>query len=294
MKGNLKYFIREGVGNMFSHGFMSFAAIGITVACLLIMGTFSLVSYNAGVNLKDLQKENAVLAFVDEGLTEEQARALQGQVEQAAGVSDVTFVTREQARDTYVAQYDQDDLYSDLSPEIFRHRFVVRLDSPDDLQKTVQELENIPGIARVRADEAISNGFLTLRNVAGVISVALIAVLLVVSVFIISNTIKLTTFDRRDEIAIMKMVGATDGFIRWPFVFEGLTIGLFGAVIAFGLQWLLYAAIARGIAGSDTLQLLRVVGFDKIWLPVAAVFLIVGILVGIGGSLTAIRKFLRV
>ena len=92
----------------------------------------------------------------------------------------------------------------------------------------------------------------------------------------------------------MKMVGATDGFIRWPFVFEGLTIGLFGAVIAFGLQWLLYAAIARGIAGSDTLQLLRVVGFDKIWLPVAAVFLIVGILVGIGGSLTAIRKFLRV
>ena len=294
MKGNLKYFIREGVGNMFSHGFMSFAAIGITVACLLIMGTFSLVSYNAGVNLKDLQKENAVLAFVDEGLTEEQARALQGQVEQAAGVSDVTVVAREQARDTYVAQYDQDDLYSDLSPEIFRHRFVVRLDSPDDLQKTVQALENIPGIARVRADEAISNGFLTLRNVAGVISVALIAVLLVVSVFIISNTIKLTTFDRRDEIAIMKMVGATDGFIRWPFVFEGLTIGLFGAVIAFGLQWLLYAAIARGIAGSDTLQLLRVVGFDKIWLPVAAVFLIVGILVGIGGSLTAIRKFLRV
>ena len=294
MKGNLRYFIREGVGNMFSHGFMSFAAIGITVACLLIMGTFSLVSYNAGVNLKDLQKENAVLAFVDEGLTEEQACALQGQVEQATGVSDVTFVTREEARDTYVAQYDQDDLYSDLSPEIFRHRFVVHLDSPDDLQKTVQALENIPGIARVRADEAISNGFLTLRNVAGVISVALIAVLLVVSVFIISNTIKLTTFDRRDEIAIMKMVGATDGFIRWPFVFEGLTIGLFGAVIAFGLQWLLYAAIARGIAGSDTLQLLRVVGFDKIWLPVAAVFLIVGVLVGIGGSLTAIRKFLRV
>jgi len=132
------------------------------------------------------------------------------------------------------------------------------------------------------------------RNVATVVCVALIAILFVVSVFIISNTIKLTTFDRRDEIAIMKMVGATDGFIRWPFVYEGLLIGLMGAVIAFGLQWLLYEAISKGIAGSDTLQLLRVVSFRKIWGPVAGVFGLVGILVGVGGSLTAIRKFLRV
>lgn len=88
-----------------------------------------------------------------------------------------------------------------------------------------------------------------MRNVASLISIALIAVLLVISVFIISNTIKLTTFDRRDEIAIMKMVGATDGFIRWPFVYEGLLIGLMGAVIAFGLQWLLYEAISRALPG---------------------------------------------
>ena len=109
-----------------------------------------------------------------------------------------------------------------------------------------------------------------------------------------SNTIKLTTFDRRDEIAIMKMVGATDGFIRWPFVYEGLLLGLIGAAVAFGLQWLLYAAVSQGIANSDTMQLLRVVDFRQIWAPVAAVFAGVGILVGVGGSLTAIRKFLRV
>lgn len=162
------------------------------------------------------------------------------------------------------------------------------------MQQVVSDLEATPGIVKVRADETISNGFLTVRNVASLISIALIAVLLVISVFIISNTIKLTTFDRRDEIAIMKMVGATDGFIRWPFVYEGLLIGLMGAVIAFGLQWLLYEAISKGIAGSDTLQLLRVVSFRKIWGPVAGVFGLVGILVGVGGSLTAIRKFLRV
>lgn len=294
MKGNFGYFFREGSRNMFSHGFMSFAAIGITVACLLIMGTFSLVAYNADYNLKNLQKENAILAFIDESLSDEDARALQSKVEAVSNVGDVTFVSREEARDSYVAQYDEDDLYADLDAGIFRHRFVVHLQDENSLAETAEALRQVDGIAKVRADEAISQGFITARNVAGVISVALIAILLVVSVFIISNTIKLTTFDRRDEIAVMKMVGATNGFIRWPFVFEGLLIGLFGAMIGFGLQWLLYNAISTGIAGSDTLQILRVVSFEKIWWPVAAVFLLTGVLVGIGGSLTAIRKFLRV
>ena len=294
MRHNFGYFIREGVGNMFSHGFMSFAAIGITVACLLIMGTFSLVAYNANENLKDLQRENAVLAFVDENLTDEEAMALQSQLEKLPNVSDCTFVSREEARDSYVEQYDEDDLYSDLDPEIFRHRYVLHLKDLDDMAQTSQALQNVEGIVKIRADEDISNGFLTMRNIAGVISITLIAILLIVSVFIISNTIKLTTFDRRDDIAIMKMVGATNGFIRWPFVYEGLLLGLLSAAFAFGLQWLLYRAIMEGIENSDTLQLLRIVPFDKIWKPVAVAFGGVGIVVGVGGSLTAIRRFLRV
>ena len=100
-----------------------------------------------------------------------------------------------------------------------------------------------------------------MRNVATVVCVALIAILFVVSVFIISNTIKLTTFDRREEIAIMRMVGATNGFIRWPFVYEGFMLGLLGAVIAFFLQWALYAAVARGVDTNDTLQLIQVIPF---------------------------------
>ena len=135
---------------------------------------------------------------------------------------------------------------------------------------------------------------MTVRNIAGVISIALIAVLLIVSIFIISNTIKLTTFDRKEEIAIMKMVGAIDGFVRWPFVYEGLLLGLVSALVAFGFQWVLYRAIMQGIENSATLQLLRITPFEQIWLPVAVAFGVVGIFVGIGGSLTAIRKFLRV
>ena len=279
---------------MFSHGFMSFAAVGVTVACLLIMGTFSLVAYDLNENLKDLQKENAVLAFVDESLDDHQAKAIQPKLESLNGVADCTFVSREEARDSYVAHYDEDDLYSDLEAEIFRHRYVIHLTDLTKIDQLKKDLMTVEGVVKVRADEAISDGFITMRNIAGVLSAALIAILMVVSIFIMSNTIKLTTFDRRDEIAVMKMVGATDGFIRWPFVFEGLLLGIIGAVVAFVLQWLLYIGMVKGVSNSDTLQLLRMVPFDQIWAPVAVVFVAVGILVGVGGSLTAIRKFLRV
>ena len=294
MRHDFKFFIREGEGNMFSHGFMSFAAIGITVACLLIMGTFTLVAYNANVNLADLQQENAVLAFVDDALTEQEARALQTKIENVDNVADCTFMSRDEAKENYIARYDGDELYGDLPADVFRHRYIIHVTDPDRIMETKTAVEQVEGIAKARADQAVAEGFTTARNVAGIISIALIAILLLVSVFIISNTIKLTTFDRRDEIAIMKMVGATNGFIRWPFVYEGMLLGLFSAVIAFGLQWLLYTAVARGIGTSDTLQILTVVPFLRIWKPVALVFLGAGILVGVGGSLTAIRRFLRV
>ena len=294
MRHDFKFFIREGAGNMFSHGFMSFAAIGITVACLLIMGTFTLVAYNANVNLADLQQENAVLAFVDDALTEQEARALQTKIENVDNVADCTFMSRDEAKENYIARYDGDELYGDLPADVFRHRYIIHVTDPDRIMETKTAVEQVEGIAKARADQAVAEGFTTARNVAGIISGARIAILLLVSVFIISNTIKLTTFDRRDEIAIMKMVGATNGFIRWPFVYEGMLLGLFSAVIAFGLQWLLYTAVARGIGTSDTLQILTVVPFLRIWKPVALVFLGAGILVGVGGSLTAIRRFLRV
>lgn len=293
-KHDFGYFFHEGLSNMFSHGFMSFAAIGITVACLLIMGTFTLVAVNADANLKQAEQDNEILAFVDDSYTEAQAKALQKKLEAVDNVASVTFISREEAMQSFISEHPDEEYFQDLDPNILRDRFAIKVKELKLQSQTVELIKAIPGIGGINAYAELTNGFITVRNIATVICLTLIAVLFVVSMFIISNTIKLTTFDRRDEIAIMKMVGATDGFIRWPFVYEGLLIGLMGAVIAFGLQWLLYEAISKGISGSDTLQLLRVVSFRKIWGPVAGVFGLVGILVGVGGSLTAIRKFLRV
>ena len=295
-KHDFKYFFREGTSNMFSHGFMSFAAVGITIACLLIMGTFSLVAINANANLQSLQQQSSVLAFVDDSYSEAQARALQSKIEAIENVDEVTFITKREAMERYVQEYGAEEelLFQDLDPEIFRDRYNIHMVELEKMSETAAEIDGIEGIAKVRVDEDLSRGFLTLSNIATVVCLALIAVLLIVSLFIMSNTIKLTTFDRKDEIAIMKMVGATDGFIRWPFVYEGLLLGVFSALIAFGLQWLLYLAIAGGINASDTLQLLDILPFADLWSYVLIAFVVVGLLVGIAGSLMAIRKFLRV
>ena len=294
MKHNFTYFFSEGVGNMFSHGFMSFAAIGITVACLVVMGTFSLVAYNAEVQLETLESEYEILAFVDETCDDARTQQVGRALSQIANVKDVEFITKEQATENFEKKYENDYMLQDLDAEIFRDRYAVSVSDLNAVNQTAEAIRGVEGVAKVRVDEDIAGGFITLRNVAGIVCIALIAILLVVSVFIISNTIKLTTFDRRDEIAIMKMVGATDGFIRWPFVYEGFFLGLISAVVAFLLQWLLYASVAKSLTMSDTMQLLKIVPFETIWQPVMVIFGAAGILIGIGGSLTAIRKFLRV
>ena len=293
-KHDFRYFFREGIGNMFSHGFMSFAAIGITVACLVIMGTFTLVAVNADANLKELEQANEILAYVDDSCDDQQARALEATLEAIPNVASATFITKEEAMASFTAQYPDEALFQNLDPEILRDRYAIRVVELAMQGSTVTAIENTAGIAKVNAYEEVAGGFITIRNVATVVCIALIAILFVVSVFIISNTIKLTTFDRREEIAIMRMVGATNGFIRWPFVYEGFLFGLMGAALAFGLQWLLYEAVATGVTNNDTFQLLRIIPFREMWQPVAIVFVAAGIIIGVGGSLSAIRKFLQV
>ena len=288
------YFLHEGFSNMFSHGFMSFAAIGITVACLLIMGTFTLVAVNADANLKDMESENEILAFVDDSCTPEETQAIQEELRAIDNVTSVEYISREDAAKSFEEQYPDEEMFQDLDPEIFRDRYAIHIADLRQISETKTAIEAVPGVADTRAEEQIAGGFITLRNVATVVCVALILILFMVSIFIISNTIKLTTFDRREEIAIMRMVGATNGFIRWPFVYEGFLFGILGAAVAFFLQWGLYEAVSRGVANNDTLQLIHIIPFQQLWIPVAVVFAAAGILIGVGGSLSAIRKFLQV
>ena len=291
---SFRYFFREGLENLRSHGFMTFAAIGITVACLLIMGTFTLVAVNVDAMLEELEQENEIVAFVDETYNDTQAKALESKLEKLPNVTSATYISREEAAKNFAAKHPEEELFQNLDPQILRARYTIRIDDLTRMGTTVEQVRRINGIADINAQEEVAGGFITVRNVATVVCVALIAILFIVSVFIMSNTIRLTTFERREEIAIMRMVGATKGFIRWPFVYEGFMMGLLGALLAFGMQWGIYEAVAQGVSNNDTLQLISIVPFQQMWKTVAITFGGAGVIIGVGGSLSAIRKFLQV
>ncbi|MGN0968094.1 MAG: FtsX-like permease family protein, partial [Oscillospiraceae bacterium] len=173
--------------------------------------------------------------------------------------------------------------------------FYIHVTDIEQLDDTVKQVAALPQVANYNAAFEVADGLVTARNVAGGIAVILIAILFLISLFIIANTIKLATFTRREEIAIMKMCGATNTFIRWPFVFEGLILGLIGAAVAFFLQWGVYALISNSVtAGSGMLSFIEIVPFKQMAMRVLGIFAGAGFVIGVGGSLLAIRKFLQV
>ncbi len=291
---NIGYLLKEGIRGIFLHGFMSFAAICVTVACLLIVGSFSILAYNLDIMVEDLNQTSEILVYVDSELSDAEARSIGTKINMLDNVLQSTFVSREEALKDFVEDHDGDSAFSGVQAEDLRHRFVVTLEDNTLMEQTDAQLRNIPGVAKTNAAYELAEGFSTIQDVLHMVSYAVIAVLLVVSLLIISNTVKLAMYDRKDEIAIMKMVGATNGFIRLPFVVEGFTLGMVGAALAFGLEWLVYDAMVEKIAQVDSLQLFSFVPFQELLIPMVATFAAAGLFVGIVGSWTSIRKFMDV
>ena len=291
---NLSYLLKEGIKGIFTHGFMSFAAVCVTVACLIIVGSFSLLMYNVNIMVEELNQTNEILVFIDETLSEAEAKSVGTKINVIENVLQSRFVTREEALANFIADHQDSAAFNGVAAEDLRHRFVVVLQDNEQIAQTVDQIRQISGVADIRAEYELAEGFATMEQVIRIVSIAVISVLLVVSLLIISNTVKLAMYDRRDEIAIMKMVGATNGFIRLPFVVEGFTLGMMGAALAFGIEWGMYDAMVARIAKVDTLQLFSFVPFQQLLIPMIVIFCFAGFFVGIVGSWTSIRKFLDV
>ncbi len=294
---NIGYLIKEGLKGIVLHGFMSFAAVCVTVACLLIVGTFSSLMVNLGVMVEELNNTNEVIVYIDETLSDAEARSVGTQINRVENVMEATFVSNEEALESFVADYDNQEVFEGTDPETLQHRYVVHLENPRLLSETVETLSSLSGVDDVVTQEELAEGFAMLQDVLQLVSIIVIGILLVVSLLIISNTVKLAMYDRRDEIAIMKMVGATNGFIRLPFVVEGFALGMLGAAIAFGLEWLLYNYLVGRIADIDiATQLFHFMPFTdgQLFGPMILVFAGAGLFVGVVGSWTSIRKFMNV
>ena len=293
----LGYLIKSGFTGIFSHGLMSFATVTITMACLIIMGSFGLLVVNINELVADLEQENEVVAFIDENLSEEEARAIEPLIEAVPNVQDAEFMSRAEAmenfREDYGEEYD-DGTFDLLDPSVFRDRYIIHLTDVSLTADTKRDVEAVDGVADVNAHLEYAEAFITVRNVVSVVSLALIIILIVVSFFIMSNTIKLATFTRREEIAIMRMVGASNGFIRCPFVIEGLVLGLLGGLLAFGIEIALYSLLLGKVVGGVAGGLITLLPVSAVMWPLLICFAGVGVLVGVVGGSSAIRNYLKV
>lgn len=293
-KNNIGYLLREGFRGVFLHSFMSFAAICVTVACLIIMGSFCLILYNTSIMVKDLEQKNEMLVYIDESYSEAKAKSVGSQINLITNVRSATFVSREQALEDFIDEQNDASLFAGIDPDTLRDRYIVTVEDNSLLKQTYEKLKEIDGVADVSAHFEIAEGFQTVQNVLNIASLVIVTVLFVVSLFIISNTVKLAMYSRSEEIAIMKMVGATNAFIRLPFIVEGFIIGIIAAAAAFFLEWGLYDFVLSKIQQLDTLKLFVLVPFTDVIEIVAIAYALTGFLVGVFGSLLSIRKFLKV
>ena len=284
--------IKSGFTGIFSHGLMTFATVTITMACLIIMGSFGLLVVNINALISDMENENEVVAFIDESLTEEEARAIEPLIEAVPNVSDAEFMSRAEAMANFQEDYDE-ELFDSLDETVFRHRYIIHLTDISLMEQTKPLIEAVDGVADVNAHLEYAQSFITVRNIVSLISLALIIILIIVSFFIMSNTIKLATFTRREEIAIMRMVGASNGFIRCPFIVEGLVLGILGGLLAFIIEWGLYSLLLSRVSGVAS-TLITLVPFADVMWPLLIAFLGVGVVVGVSGGSSAIRNYLKV
>lgn len=292
---SFSYFLKEGVHSIFQHGFMSFATVSIILACLLMTGTVTLLSFNINNAISHLQAQSEIIVWVDESYSGEQARGLERELLAVENVASVEFKSKDTALEQFREELGDDSHILDefdTTNNPLRDEYHVTLEDVALVRQTRSSILQLPGVGGTSSSEDTIAMLLRVQRVCQIVSLVLVVALGAISIFIISNTVKLAMFSRRDEIAIMKMVGATNWFIRWPFVIEGLLLGVVGGGLAFFAEWGVYVELHQLIQG--VLPSFQMVEFEVVRLVILGVFLDVGIIVGIGGSVLSMRRFLDV
>ncbi len=293
-KAGFAYYVREGLSSVFVHGFTSLAAMLVIAACLMITGTFALVAYNLDLQIRELEGQSEIVVYIDENVSRDNALALGQKIRALDNVKTAEFVTKEQLFEDYLDSLGEDAYVMEelRNDNPLRDSYQITMDDVSLHADTVKALENINGVAASSSMQEVSERLIQIRQVVNLISYTMVALLGGVSVFIIANTVKLAMFARKEEIAIMKMVGATNHFIRAPFVVEGMFLGLSAATLAFFVLWGVYAYVSAQLA--EGTAILTMVAFAAVWKEVLAIMLGAGLLLGVGGSVITIRRFLKV
>ena len=295
----IKYMFKEGFLNAYRNKLMSLISISMVVIMLIIFGIYNLFMLNLNYNMKILKKDYQIQVYCNENLqfNDPIITDIENEIKQNKNVQECIKVSKEEAFEKLKSTLDDPSIVEGMNNDFLPVSFTVKLkDSTISLQ-TSKELESITNIDKVSFSQKDMDFINTFSDWMYVSSILIAIILLLSSIFIISNTIRLTVFSRRKDINIMKYVGATDGFIRGPFLLEGAIIGAFGAIISFVVVCYGYVTVTGTI--TDKISSLGIYSFNILPLSGLALFLFIllfslGILVGIVGSIVAIRKHLRV
>ena len=294
-RGSLVYLTKEGFRNIHANRLMSVASIAVLMACLVMIGSAFMVLVNVDNIMQEIESENVVMVYLDMDTTPEQVKEVKEQILSNSNVLRCNYVDKETAFDKAIEDLDTDASYFDGVENPLPDLFEVSLNDMTKFGKTVSELQSMNHVDVVRDNKDIANMLIQVRSTISYVSLGIIAVLLVISLFIIANTIRITMFSRRLEINIMKSVGATNWFIRWPFIVEGMILGLISAALSLGVVWGVYRLLGPTVTSllSMVSREFTIVPFTQYVLYIAVAFAALGLISGSFGSLISIQKYLK-
>ncbi len=297
---SIRYILKESFLNAYRNRLMSLASISIISAALILFGVFYLILINLNYNLDLLYEKPQMQVYCLPELTDEQVEAVKTEISGNKLIESYKEVSKKEAFEQLKKYLESDkkelggaDILDGYDESFMFVSFIIKVKDPLDSSKVAKELEALAGVDNVKYSQQIIDMILKVSYWVKIVSFVLIGLLLVISLFIISNTIKLTVFARRKEINIMKYIGATDWFIRWPFVFEGILIGLLGAIIAFVLVAYLYS-FAQPKLAAQFAEGLEMVQFSGVWGTLVLIYTGISAVIGASGSVMSIRKHLHV
>lgn len=295
MKGaSLGYLTREGFRNIWVNRLLSLATVVVLISCLIIVGSGSLIFLNINAVLDLIEGQNVVMVYVNDSADDYMTQTLGVQLEAHTNVLEVEFVPREEAFQRQIEAYgDKADLLEGLSPEILPDAYKVTVKDLELFDATVSEIKGYENVLQIRENSDLAGKLASIRNAVTYISIGIVAILFFVSLFIVSNTIRITIYNRRLEISIMKAVGATNAFIRWPFMVEGILLGLFSAILGLGIQYGVYSVASIWLGNVLSMLGGEAVSFlDYVWI-IFGIFAFIGVVIGAFGSIISLNKYLK-
>lgn len=291
------YLFKEGYSNLRKHGSKTFSTMLIICATMLVLGIFILLFQNVNKNVDTIVEEQGLQALIEDSATEDDINYMKDEIDIIPGISSIEYLDRQAAyEDAKELFADQQYFLEGLEDvEIFPRSFVIKFDSIENSSAIKQAVEKIDGIYKVKYNEATINATISLSRIANIFLLGVGLVMLIVSIFIISNTIKLAVYSNKREIFIMKYIGATNKFIRRPFIVEGALMGVISAIISFILISLAYVIIyARVPKIGTTMGVFGFLPYSSLWYQILVVYIVLGLVIGIIGSAISIKKYLKV